>query len=282
MKILHVAVFTPNSTNIWQADAFEQLGHDVYRFDYRQEVQSLGYDGRDQKLIKICSHLKPDITLFSKCNIMRIEVIKVCNLHSKKTVLWMMDDFNNMDQELIDKIIHCDIAFFASWNELKTSKSLNNNSFKLHGGYDPKIHLPIDIKKKYDVSFIGNIHPYRQKYVGQFTHITGAYNLNHSKVVSQTKINLNFVEGSGPSNRLYKIMAAGGFLLTNSWEHIRREFIPGIHLDIFENPGQLKSKISFYLKHENFRNNIAKEGHKKIKEYDNINYAKTIIEKCFP
>ena len=44
----------------------------------------------------------------------------------------------------------------------------------------------------------------------------------------------------------------------------------------------MKSKISFYLKHENFRNDIAKEGHEKNKEYDNINYAKTIIEKCFP
>jgi spore maturation protein CgeB len=278
MKILHVAVFSPNSTNIWQADAFEQLGCEVIRFDYRKVAAEIGLDDRDMELVGICKDERPDITLFSKCNMMHVNVVKACNRYST-TMLWMMDNWNNMDQELIDKVIHCDIAFFAGWRELEWGKSLNKNSFKLHGGYDPKLHHPIDTEKIYNVTFIGNIHPYRKKYVGLFKHIEGVYNLEHSKVVSQSRINLNFVEGSGPSNRMYKIMAAGGFLLTNPWENLDLEFTPGIDFDIFENPLELKEKIDFYLKNPGVRETIAKQGHKTIKKYDNINYAKTIIEK---
>lgn len=277
MKILHVAVFTPNSTNIWQADGFEALGHDVIRFDYREEARVLGYAGRDLKLIEMCRDQKPEITLFSKCNMMSVNVVKACNRYST-TVLWMMDNWNNVDQELLDKVINCNVAIFAGWRELEMCKPLNKNSFKLHGGYDPNIHRPVNVDKKYDVTFIGNIHPYRQQYVGQFTHITGAYNFDHSVVVSQSKINLCFVEGSAPSNRLYKILAAGGFLLTNPWEHLEREFLIGIHLDTFRNPAELKTKISFYLKSKMLREAIAEQGHKKIKEYDNIDYAKKVIK----
>ena len=278
VKILHVAVFTPNSTNVWQADAFEELGHEVIRFDYRQIANEIGLDDRDIKLVGICKDQKPEITLFSKCNMMHINVVKACNQYST-TVLWMMDNWNNMDEELIDKVIHCDFVFFAGWRELEIGKSLNKNCFKLHGGYDPQLHYPINIPKKYDVTFIGNIHPYRKQYIGQFTHITGVYNQEHSKIVSQSRINLNFVEGSGPSNRIYKIMAAGGFLLTNPWENLELEFTSGIDFDIFKNPIELKEKIDFYLKNPGIRKTIAKQGHRTIKKYDNINYSKTILEK---
>ncbi len=41
MKILHVAVFTPQSTNVGQADGFESLGHEVIRYDYRAMAKKI-------------------------------------------------------------------------------------------------------------------------------------------------------------------------------------------------------------------------------------------------
>ena len=64
MKILHVAVFTPNSTNVWQADGFEALGHEVIRYDYRARITALSsYKNRDLELITLCQIEKPDIII---------------------------------------------------------------------------------------------------------------------------------------------------------------------------------------------------------------------------
>ena len=36
MKIIYAAVFTETSTNTRQANAFEKLGHEVIRYDFKE------------------------------------------------------------------------------------------------------------------------------------------------------------------------------------------------------------------------------------------------------
>ena len=45
------------------------------------------------------------------------------------------------------------------------------------------------------------------------TIFTSAYGSDHARAVSSSKINLNFCTDSGASDRVYKIMAAGGFFI---------------------------------------------------------------------
>ena len=284
MKILHVAVFTHQSTNVWQADAFENLGHRVIRYDYRQKAKEL--DGklgnenpkRDEHLIVLCKEERPDIILYSKCNQMDVRVIEEGSKIGK-TVLWYMDFNDNINSELIDKFKTCNYVFCSRWDGLNVARQYNNNVYRLQGGYNPKVHYPIDVPKVRDVVFIGKSRSDRTVYQKEtgFEIINGVYNEDHSKIVSETKINLSFTEGDGVSNRIYKIMAAKGFVLTQPWYNMEEDFEVGKDFDIFISLEHLKKQIKYYLENENKRESIAKHGYKTVQKYDNTNYARKII-----
>ena len=268
MIILFVAVFKPNSTNNWQAKAFEKLGHDVIRFEYRERPH------------KELLNYKADVLLLSKCNGMDVNIIKA---FKGVKILWYMDGVYSFNDELKQKIIVCDLVFCSTEGALKESLKLNINSYINYGGYDPDIHKLLNLPKKYDVSFIGTIkgHPY-EKIRHEYCEAVGAkifnskYGLEHSKIVSQSKINLNFCAPDGTSNRLYKIMAAGGLVLSMTFKGWDRLLLDS---QIFKDIQSLKFLISLYLHNEKEKELRLKDGRKIIKQYDNINFAKRIIEK---
>lgn len=286
MKILHVAVFTSRSTNVWQADGFEGLGHKVVRYDYRAVAKKHGRSKRDDHLIALCRREKPDIILFSKCNKMDVRVVKECNKIGT-TVLWMMDGTFHLDTELIDKMKCSSYVFCADRDFTLEAKKYCQNSYRhpCAGGFDSRVHCPIDVPKVRDVVFIGDVHsyllPYRAMFKKQvnFSTVSGVYNKAHSKVVSETKINLCFTAGGGVSNRLYKLLAAGGFVLTMPWDTMKEDFSPGKDFVVFTTPSELKEKIKYYLENEDEREEIALHGHKTVQKYDYINYAKFILAK---
>ena len=83
MKILHVAVFNSQSTNVWQSRAFEEIGHSVIKYDYRKPLNRLDPIQRDLQIIYLYKDIQPDVVLFSKCNGVNVNVIKECNSSSK-------------------------------------------------------------------------------------------------------------------------------------------------------------------------------------------------------
>jgi len=284
MKILHVAVFTPESTNVWQADAFEELGCEVIRYDYRQRARDL--DGgihsinpnRDAELIEVCKRELPDLVLFSKCNKLHINVVKECNKVCK-TALWYMDPRGNIDGELIEKMKYCHYVFTSRWDAVRVAEKYNRNVYRIHEGYDPKVNKPFNIPKIRNVCFIGNLRSYRYAYYKEikFDVVSNAFREEHAKIVSETKINLNFTEGDGTSDRTYKVLAAKGFLLTMPWENMEEDFEVGEDLDIFTSPKNLKEQIEYYLIYDEERERIAEHGYNTVKKYDNINYARSIL-----
>lgn len=283
MKILFVAVYKPTSTNVWQANAFEELGHQVIRYDYREECDRLGTTQRDQDIIRVCNKEKPNLVLFSKCNTVDIRVVRECNRKST-TILWFMDHIHKVDKELIDKVQSCNFVFCSI--DPISAKKYNKRVQRLQGGYDPKQHFPINMVKDIEISFIGSIHKRtdchldRYEYHEQigFNVFTKQYGKQHSVIVSRSKINLNFTEGLGTSNRLYKLMASKGFVMTQPWKVINEDFEVGKDLVTFSSISELKEKVGYYLKHENERNQIAENGHNTVKKYDNLNFAKKILE----
>jgi spore maturation protein CgeB len=265
---------------VWQADAFDELGHHIYRYDYRQRAFMLkSTDSRDDELINLCKTIKPDVILFSKCNKMDVRVVTECGKIGT-TALWYMDPKGNIDKELILKIKASNYVFTSRWDCIREGKRHNNNVYYVHEGYDPKTNYPMDVPKIRDVSFIGNLRDGRFKYheVIKFDVISNAYREEHALTVSETKINLNLTEGDGTSDRTYKVLAAGGFLLTLPWERMEESFTNGSDLVVFSNIFDLKEKIKYYLHNEVERETIAKTGYQTVKKYDNKNYARTILE----
>jgi len=279
MRILHVAVFTPESTNVWQADAFESLGHEVIRYDYRAMVRKYGNVERDKHLISLCRNENPDFSLFSKCNNMDIKVVEECGKIGK-TVLWYMDSVDNINAELIQKMQKSDYIFSGGWDGYDEGLKYNKNTFRIHEGYNPKTNYPMDVPKVHDVCFIGELRANRAVFRREvsFDVVTGAFNEDHARVVSETKINLNFTIGGGTSDRTYKVLAAKGFLLTEPWNKIKEDFEIGEDLDVFTSPKNLQERVEYYLEHEEEREKISEHGYNTVQKYDNISYAKKILE----
>lgn len=89
------------------------------------------------------------------------------------------------------------------------------------------------------------------------------------RVFRFSKINLNITMRSiqsGLSQRIWDILGCGGFLITNYQSEIPEYFTIGKDLECYESLGELKEKISFYLSHDDIRNEIAQNGWKKTRE----------------
>lgn len=89
------------------------------------------------------------------------------------------------------------------------------------------------------------------------------------KIFHLSKINLNFTSKpirTGIPLRLWDILGAGGFVLTNYQSEIPEYFEVGKDLDIYASEEELVEKIRYYLGHEEERAEIARNGYQKAKE----------------
>ena len=89
------------------------------------------------------------------------------------------------------------------------------------------------------------------------------------KIFHLSKINLIFTSQpirTGLPLRLWDILGAGGFALTNFQSEIPEYFEVGKDLDIYASEEELMEKIRYYLEHEKERQAIAESGYRKAKE----------------
>lgn len=83
-----------------------------------------------------------------------------------------------------------------------------------------------------------------------------------------SKINLNITLRSITSGiplRALDIMGAGGFLMSNYQAELSEYFIDGKDMVLFDSPEDMQWKIRYYLKHDDERQQIAKNGFEKVK-----------------
>ena len=280
MKILFVAVFNKSSTNWAQSQAFQENGHQVIEFNYRDIAAKVGNYKRDDILIETCNNEKPDILIFSKCNEIDVRVVIECN-EITKTVLWYMDPLNyNFNKSLVKKIKHCHKVYCALWDPYEAAKQYGGDKVNfLQEGFDHIQNYPVNTDYLYEASFIGVLRNKRVDYHREigFKVISDAYGEKHSEAVSQSKINLNFTEG-GTSDRTYKVLASKGFLLTEPWPNMGLDFIDGKDLITFNNSNELKNKIEYYLNNEEERLIIAENGYKSVQKFSRLEWAKKILK----
>ncbi len=101
---------------------------------------------------------------------------------------------------------------------------------------------------------------------------------HHAIAIARTKVNLNFVvNDSGCSDRVYQILAAGGFLLSEDWPGWEHDFVDGQDLVIFYGLNDLNRKIHFYLEHETKRMVIAEQEIKSVQRFTRVEFARKII-----
>jgi len=89
-------------------------------------------------------------------------------------------------------------------------------------------------------------------------------------IFNQSKINLNITCRSirtGLSQRIWDVMGAGGFLITNFQNELPEFFTIGEDLEIYSGMEELEDKVNYYLAHEEERKKIALSGYEKTKEH---------------
>jgi spore maturation protein CgeB len=82
-------------------------------------------------------------------------------------------------------------------------------------------------------------------------------------------INLNVFHeqcADSTNSRVYDVLAAGGFLLTEDKPCLSREFQPGRHFATFSSPAEAREKVEYYLAHEDEREAMAREGQRHVVE----------------
>ena len=102
------------------------------------------------------------------------------------------------------------------------------------------------------------------------------------KVFRESKINLNFTIPnikSGIPLRIWDVLGAGGFLMTNYQAEIPLYFKEGEDLICFDGVEDLAEKAGYYLEHEKERREIAHNGYEKVKQHHSyVNRIETILE----
>lgn len=106
------------------------------------------------------------------------------------------------------------------------------------------------------------------------------------KVFYLSKINLNITSRTietGIPQRVWDILAVGGFCLTNYQEELADYFVEGKDLEVYRNIEELLDKAEYYLKHEDKRMRIAMSGYRKVKEsHDYYSRLKKMMLHIFP
>jgi len=94
-----------------------------------------------------------------------------------------------------------------------------------------------------------------------------------SCVYRDSKININStlhcIE-TGACHRIFEVMAAGGFLLSNYQKELEELFIPGKEIALYHNEEELLQLVDYYLAHEEERKTIARNGQRKVLAYHTL------------
>ena len=281
MRILFVGVFTEGSTNNPQRDCLRKLNHIVDEFSYRSIPNC------NSALVLQSVKQNYDMLLIAKAPeimITTIESFKQNNPDSV-TVYWFMDALCNYTSQMQNITATCDYAYFDKENVRQLGLQVNSNCRYVCEGYDENVDRPFDISKEYDVSFIGSIqgnHEDRNTIINSIPDIkiiTNAYGVDHSFEVSKSRININHCTAGGASDRIYKILAAKGFLLTNDW--VGRELtglVDGIDLVIYNDVEDVNNKIKLYLTDVDSRDKIAESGFRTVQKLNRLEWAKGITD----
>jgi spore maturation protein CgeB len=289
MKIFYCAVFD----NIgYAADnskfrELQEADNSVVCYNYRVRGLELERNRfvsrkRDEEIFNFCQNWQPDFIIFSKCNGIDNNLFKKLK-EIAPLCYWFADPLvTYSNYEFYEKTKIADFFICDKINVLEKAKEFNDNCFLVTDGFDSLLEFPKDVPKKYEVSFIGNLYGDRKEKINKIIHkvdiITGAYGSDHSLRVSESKINLNVCTTAGQSDRVFKVLAAGGFLITDDWPDREKFFKDGQDIVIFKDYDHLNELIDYYLKNDSEREKIALQGNKTVQKYTRKNWVKNTLQ----
>jgi hypothetical protein len=170
-----------------------------------------------------------------------------------------------------------DLVLLVNKHQKKELLKYNPNIewFTYGGDTDVFFKLP-QLKKIHDVTFNGNIIPWVHyhrfllltylKVVGIKVFYSKDRYPKHNKLFNTSKIILNRTPMGGWNLRVFEVLSSGSLLLSDRPSNgMEKIFIDKTHLVYYDSLSDLKTKIQYYLTHNEEREQIASQGYKFVR-----------------
>lgn len=175
-------------------------------------------------------------------------------------------------KKIMEQVKHYDYIFCAQKDGAeRLKKDTGVNAFWVPIGCDPAIHRKLEVKKRFDIAFVGTegkknlrsklLNLLAQKYPNSF--IGKADFRLLSNIYSSAKIGFNYSINNDINMRIFEVLSCGALLVTNRIDDNGFEelFSDGVNVVTYEKPTELLDKIDYYLANDEARESIANEGH---------------------
>lgn len=249
---------------------------------------------RSAALAEKISSSNPDVVLIVRGIAFNNEV-----LPRAKTLFGWWVEKEERTSEALRELKLFDWYFFLAESSVEQAKAsgFNNVSYQSHVVNPYRFYEIPGAAKKYDVCFVGNWSPHRQKYIDAALKVTSNVviygrkwrrnNMANAKVLrsvkgnwidgealnslyNESRIVLNVTnwgagvgrERSGMNMRVFEVPASGAFLLTDESREMGDYLIPGVHIGVFDESDlpDFEKKLKHYLDNPEEREVIAREG----------------------
>lgn len=282
----------------------KEMGHEVELFDYAAEIQALGKKAMNQKLLARVQEWQPTVAMFSLYTDQFDPVVIDSLREHTKTLCFFHDDTWRLEYSRY-WAKHFD--FFTTpdvYGELKYREIGLPDAIHFPFGCNERIFRKLNVARKFDVSFVGTWHPYREwlikriRKAGVNVEVAGygwpdgeIDQQGMVRIFNESRINLNLSNSeswdarylaSSPRaliNRLrskksieqlkarpFEINGCGAFQLSYYVEGLEHCYEINRELGVYTDPDDLVEKIKFYLAHEELRESIAVAGFKRTME----------------
>lgn len=262
-KVFIFSVKDSNTTAVYFKDVLKKKGFKVVYI-------SDSFDVRILKKEDVFIYIDPskDFPLF-------FEKIKCL------TVAYFIDVHRDLNQRIIlsnffDYIFVAQKDFLENFNKVRKLKKKNKFVHWLPLACDPNTHFKKNLKRKLDVSFIGQIDKLasKERYY-TIKKVMRNFNSNNykkfykkkdiGKIYSKSKIVFNKSINNDLNMRFFEGLCSGALLVTDKIDNgVKNLFSEKIHYISYKSSNDAIKKIRFYLHNEKQRKLIAYRGHKHV------------------
>jgi spore maturation protein CgeB len=295
-----------------------QMGYEVELFDYMTEMQVLGKSGMNQKMLARVREWQPTATVFSLyTDQFEAETINALRSHTK-TFCFFHDDtwrveYSRYWAQHFDYFSTPDLHGETKYREIGLS-----NAIYFPFGCNEEIFRKLEVPKKYDVSFVGGWHPYREWLIEQIRKAGVSVEVvgyrwpkgeidqeGMVRLFNESRINLNLSNSaswdlrylaSSPrafinrlrskknieqmKARIFEVNGCGTFQLSYYVEGLANCYDIDREIGVYTDMDDLLEKVKFYLTHEALRESIASAAHKRtVNDHSYVQRFQTVFQR---
>ncbi len=268
-------------------EPLKQIFSNVINYNYIEKIKQIGKESMNAEIIETVRKEKPDyVLLHTYQDQVEMKTLDTIGTLGTKVIAWFSDDHWRFEDysRIVARHVFCSVT--TDKHSVEKYAKLGLNVIKSQWASNQNYYKKIDAKFAYDVTFIGGGHGKRLenllylenravpitafgKGFGKFVEFDDMI-----KIFNASKINLNFCGSSRNDGikqikgRVFEVPMCGGFLLTEYADGLEEYYQIGKEIECFENIAEAVEKISYYLKNDDKRMEIANCGYNRaLKEH---------------